>query len=211
MNKIKVCNFIAACYFVALHGHCQAQITTIKYGDTAYMDRFIILATNAYEDSVSYVLKPALPDENYIVVSANTTDTFMIVTDTVSNYYSNLGKLESQSLKHNGRYCGSITYSVGYFNNTNHKRIILRHPDFCKCTVDYWFDFDENWKLLSCYVTADSTTQFAFDMGELKSFGAYHDGKKDGAWLVMDHGTATGVEVYSDSSLIYAVPIKASE
>lgn len=207
MKNFKTCIITVAFCIIAAQSICDAQITTLIYGDTTYMDRFIITSNSSYEDSVSFVLKPNLPEAEYIVISENRVDTLMLITDTLSSYFTNEGDLESQSLKFKGLFYCSIAYTMRNLGNINNKRIILNHPNSGNYKPSYWFDFDENWNLLSCSMPSESDIRFSFNIDGLESFGSYKGFLKDGAWLIIENGVAKRVELYHEGILVYKVSI----
>ena len=190
-------------------GNSFAQNVTITYGDTLYMDRTWFVKEKTYEDTAKYTIKGKFLNKNYFVVSEDKMDTFMIITDSISSFFSDEGVLNLQTLKYKGQYYADINYEFHYAITTEviAKRIIISHPSTESDCMTYFFDFDDNWKLIKYFTWTTTAVYFVNLNPNFTEFGSYFKGVKDGAWLVLNNGIADRIDVFVQGEIVYTISL----
>lgn len=186
---------------------CLAQNITIIYGDSIYMDKTNQTNKITYEDTAIYTIKSNFLDKNYIVLSENKNDTLMIITDSISSFFSNQGLLYLQTLKYNNIFFARINYDYAPSIGKASKRIIISHPTTESQCASYYFDFDENWSLLNYFTDNSLSLHFSISNASFDSFGSFLNGEKDGAWLFLSGNIAKRIDLYNSGKLIYTLSL----
>lgn len=184
-----------------------AQSITITYGDTAYMDRTWFVKEKTYEDTAKYTIKGKFLNKNYFVVSEDKMDTFMIITDSISSFFSDVGVLNLQTLQYKRQFYAMVNYEFHSISGEVSKRIIITHPAFEGECKTYYFDFDDNWKLVTYFTWTCVEVEFINLNASFREFGAYVNGVKDGAWLSLNNDIADRIDVFVQGEIVYTISL----
>lgn len=182
-----------------------AQNITITYGDTLYMERTWVLNEKTYEDSAKYTIKTKFLNNNYFVVSEDKMDTLMIITDSISSFFSDVGVLNFQTLEYKRQFYAMVNYEFHSISGEVSKRIIITHPAFEGECKTYYFDFDDNWKLVTYFTWTCVEVEFINLNANFREFGAYVNGVKDGAWLSLNNDIAERIDIFVQGEIVYTI------